>query len=168
MERLIHNLLKTEINRVAGTVPKADELGMYLTDGMLFTNLDVNLSTEPDGLFVSDTSIEMEGAVITQGNDTIEIIGAADMTLEVISPTSVDKDTVQLRRLYWDAGVREYWLVDSREKTFSFDILRRGSAKFLATRKHQGWQKSQVFGREFKLTRETTKHDVSKFTLEVR
>ena len=75
---------------------------------------------------------------------------------------------MQLRRLYWEAGVKEYWLVDSREKSFSFDILRRGSSKFLATRKNQGWQMSQVFGREFKLTREASKHGVSKFTLEVR
>ena len=92
-----------------------------------------------------------------RGDDSIEVFGSPDMTLEVVSPTSVEKDTVDLRRLYWEAGVKEYWLVDSREKTFAFDILRRGPAKFLATTQHQGWIKSQVFGREFKLTREMAK-----------
>ncbi len=81
----------------------------------------------------------------------------------------MDKDTRDsCARLYWDAGVQEYWLVDSREKSFAFDILRRGPSKFLATRKHQGWIKSQVFRHEFKLSKETTKHGVTRFTLEMR
>jgi len=39
-----------------------------------------------------------------RGDDSIEILGSPEMTLEVISPTSVEKDTVHLRRLYWKAG----------------------------------------------------------------
>lgn len=168
MERMIQNQIKKEINRVLANIERTEDLGYYIVDRMLLTNLEANLSAEPDGMFVSNRRYEEGLAVITEGDDAIEIIGSPDMTLEVISPTSVNKDTVQLRGLYWDAGVREYWLVDSRAKTFAFDILRRGPSKFLATRKHQGWQKSLVFEREFKLTRETTKHNVSKFMLEVR
>ena len=135
---------------------------------MLLTNLEVNLSSEPDGMFVSNQCFEEKRAVLIEGDESLEVVGSPDMTLEVISPTSVGKDTVDLRRLYWEAGVKEYWLVDSREKSFSFDILRHGAAKYIATRKQAGWVKSQVFGREFKLTRETTKHGVSKFRLEMR
>lgn len=62
------------------------------------------------------------------------------------------------------ASALSYPCLDRREKSFSFDILRRVPAKFLATRKNQGWQMSQDFGHEFKLTRATTKHGVSKFT----
>jgi Uma2 family endonuclease len=168
MERLAQNQIKKEINRVLGNIEKAEDLGLYIVDRMLLTNLEVNLSTEPDGMFVSNGCVEEGLAVINEGDDTLEVIGSPDMTLEVISPTSVDKDTVQLRRLYWEAGVKEYWLVDCREQSLSFDILRRGPMKFLATRKHQGWVKSQVFGREFKLSKDAAKHGVSKFTLEVR
>jgi Uma2 family endonuclease len=80
----------------------------------------------------------------------------------------VDEDTVQLRRRYREAGVKEYWLVHTRNKSFSFVILRRGPSKFIATRIHQGWMKSQVFDRELTPTRETTKHGVSRLTLDVR
>jgi Uma2 family endonuclease len=168
MERLIQNQIKTEINRVLANIAKAEDLGYFIADRMLLTNLEANLSVEPDGMFVSNLTFEEERAVLIEGDGAIEITGSPDMTLEVISPTSVTKDTVDLRRLYWEAGVKEYWLVDSREKSFSFDILRHGAAKYVSTRKQAGWLKSQVFGHEFKLTRETTKHGVSKFTLEMR
>ena len=168
MERWIQNQIKKEFDRVLANLEKAEDLGYYLVDRMLLTNVEVDLSTEPDGMFISNERWESGLAVVNKLDDTIEVTGSPDMTLEVVSPTSVAKDTVQLRRLYWEAGVKEYWLVDSREKSFSFDILRRGPSKFLATRKNQGWLMSQVFGHEFKLTRATTKHGVSKFALEVR
>jgi Uma2 family endonuclease len=168
MERWIQNQIKKEFDRVLANLEKDEDLGYYLVDRMLLTNVEVDLSTEPDGMFISNERWESGLAIVNKFDDTIEVTGSPDMTLEVVSATSVEKDTVELRRLYWEAGVKEYWLVDSREKSFSFDILRRGSSKFLATRKNQGWQMSQVFGHEFKLTRETTKHGVSKFTLAVR
>lgn len=168
MERLIQNQIKKEINRVLSNIEKTDDTGIYVADRMLLVNEDANLSTEPDGMFVSYASLDAGLAVVNEGDDTLEVTGSPDMTLEVVSSTSVRKDTVQLPRLYWEANVKEYWLVDSREKSFSFDILRRGPSKFVATRKSQGWIRSPVFGREFKLTREVSKRSVSKFTLEVR
>ncbi|MCI0358573.1 MAG: Uma2 family endonuclease [Planctomycetaceae bacterium] len=45
------------------------------------------------------------------------------MTLEVVSDTSVVKDTQELRSLYWLAGIQEYWLVDARA-ALSFDTLK--------------------------------------------
>ena len=48
------------------------------------------------------------------------------MALEVVSESSVHKDTVQLRELYWRAGIAEYWLVDARPASPRFDILRHG------------------------------------------
>ena len=58
------------------------------------------------------------------------------MVLEVVSDGSVRKDTVVLRRAYWEAGVREYWLVDARRDPPSFDILRSTSKAFRAARKN--------------------------------
>ena len=119
-------------------------------------------------MFISEARLEKGLATIDEGDAGLELTGAPDMVLEVISPTSVKKDTVDLLRLCWEAGVKEYWLVDSREKTFSFEILRRGPSGFTATRKRQGWLKSQVFGHEFKLSKDAGKQGVSKFTLEMR
>ena len=168
MERLVHNRIKAEFGRGLLNLEKADKAGLYIVDRMLLTNLEVELSTEPDGMYVSNECLESGRAVVNEGDDAIEVIGSPDMTLEIIRPTSVQKDTVHLRRLYWEAKVREYWLVDSREKHFSFDILRHASARFVAVRKQNGWVKSQVFGREFRLVREVAVSGVSRFTLEIR
>jgi Uma2 family endonuclease len=168
MERIGHNQCKKAMTNVLSNLIGSENRGLDFSDGMLLTNLDVGLSTQPEYMFVANETLEAGLVTLLGGDDAVEIIDAPDMTLEVISPTSVDKDTVQLRRLYWDAGVKEYWLVDSREKTFAFDILRRGPTKFVVTRKHQGWLKSQVFGHEFKLSRATTAHGVTRFVLEVR
>jgi Uma2 family endonuclease len=168
MERFGHNQCKFEIASVLKNLINSEGLGFPVCDGMLLTNIEAGLSTQPEFMFVSTAALEEGRATLIRGDDSSELIGTPDMTLEVISPSSIAKDTVDLRRLYWEAGVTEYWLVDCREKSFSFDILRHGPARFIVTRKHDGWVKSQVFGREFKLTRTPTKHGISDFTLKVR
>ena len=168
MERLIHNRIKAEYGRVLGNIEKEEKKGFLCVDRMLLSHLEADLSTEPDGMYVSNESLTKGLAVVNGGDDTIEIIGSADMTLEVVSPTSVEKDTMHLMRLHWEAKGREYWLVDPREKTFSFNIYRYTPAKFVAVRKVQGWIKSQVFHKEFRLQREPTDSGVPTFCLETR
>src|SRR5437868_9722671 len=51
MERLIHNRINQEVAGVHRNLEKEDKLGMYLADRMLLTNLEADLSTEPDGMF---------------------------------------------------------------------------------------------------------------------
>jgi Uma2 family endonuclease len=56
-----------------------------------------------------------------------------------------------LRALYWKAGVPEYWLVDARKTPLKFDILRWTERGYTATRQKEGWLRSKVFARSFKL-----------------
>ena len=42
------------------------------------------------------------------------IYGPPDFVLEIISPSSERKDTVIKRKKYMEAGVREYWIMDTR------------------------------------------------------
>ena len=90
------------------------------------------------------------------------------MVLEVVSPTSRQKDTVVLRDLYWRAGVAEYWLVEPRRDDLAFDVLRHGPKGYLATRKQGGWLKSNVFGKSFRVTRDTDPRGDPVYTLAVR
>src|SRR6266849_6624293 len=54
MEELYtHNQFKGEFNRVLLHLARASKAGRYLPDGMLFRNAKADLSTEPDGMFVS-------------------------------------------------------------------------------------------------------------------
>src|SRR5262245_59370455 len=104
MERLGHNQCKKEITGVLSKLVEDEERGLDFSDGMLVTNLTVGLSTQPEYMFVSEESLEAERVTILRGDDSLEVMGSPDMTLEVISPTSVEKDTIDLRRLYWEAG----------------------------------------------------------------
>lgn len=46
--------------------------------------------------------------------ESLRLVGPADLIIEVISPESVTRDRIEKAREYAAAGVREYWLVDSR------------------------------------------------------
>lgn len=153
MERFGHNQIKTKI--AARLTLLADETrnGQYLGDRMLLTNRAVDLSTEPDGMFLSFEGLKMGRCRLARGEDSLEVLGTPDMVLEVVSPSSREKDTVILRDLYWRAGVKEYWLAEAGRAAPSFDILRRTATAYSAARKQGGWVKSALFGRSFHLSR---------------
>ena len=90
------------------------------------------------------------------------------MVLEVVSRSSVQKDTRNLREDYWQAGVREYWLIDARPDPLTFDILRHTPRGYRAAPKKDGWIRSAVFGKSFRLLRGITALGHPQFTLEVR
>ncbi len=79
------------------------------------------------------------------------LYGVPDMVLEVISKSLVKKDTVTLRELYHEAGIAEYWLVDSRVKEPTLQVLRWTEAGYVAVRSQAGWVKSGVLGGRFRL-----------------
>jgi Uma2 family endonuclease len=98
----------------------------------------------------------------------VEMEGAPHMMLEVVGQSSVRKDNEWLRKSYWEAGVREYWLVDARGETPRFDLLQHTTTGYRAVAKKEGWVKSKVFGRSFRLTRQINHLGNPEFTLDVR
>jgi len=54
--------------------------------------------------------------------------GAPDWVIEILSPSSVKMDSVRKVKLYQEAGVREYWIVDSGKETVSVYDFERGKA----------------------------------------
>jgi Uma2 family endonuclease len=165
-----HNLAKTEFTIVVGGLAKAEGLGHYFTDGLRLSNEGAGLSSEPDGTFISNESMDEANIQFIEGKEggCTEVEGAPDMVLEIISDSSVRKDTDVLRRAYWDAGIKEYWLVDVRGERLSFDIFRHTPKGYVATRKRDGWLKSQVFGKSFRLLRQEDRFGNPTYTLEVR
>ena len=61
-------------------------------------------SFEPDLSIICDKSKLM--------NDKHIVIGAPDLVMEVLSPSTMARDRVQKYHKYMSAGVREYWIVD--------------------------------------------------------
>jgi Uma2 family endonuclease len=52
-----------------------------------------------------------------------------DLTIEVVSESSRDRDYTQKRDEYWTLGVKEYWIVDAKLQQVL--ILRRGRAEWI-------------------------------------
>jgi Uma2 family endonuclease len=165
-----HVGVKTEVAAVLWSWLKANKLGRFLTDGVLLSNEVGDISGKPDGMFVSYETLRLKRAVLVEGMEQgyLELEGSPDMVLEVVSDSSVQKDCVTLRQAYWEAGIREYWLVDARKEPLLFDILRYTTKGFRATRKHDGWVKSSVFGKSFRLTQEADALGHPDYTLAMR
>ena len=82
--------------------------------GSVFVSpFDVVLSdtdvVQPDILFVSDQRAD----IITEAN----VRGAPDLVVEILSPTTADRDRTFKRSLYAHHQVKEYWLVDPDAET---------------------------------------------------
>ena len=54
-------------------------------------------------------------------------LGAPDMIAEILSPSTARKDTLIKSKLYRDAGVKEFWIIDPIHKLVIVHILERGS-----------------------------------------
>ena len=79
---------------------------------VVLTDTDV---VQPDLMFVSNE----RSHIITEDN----IRGAPDLVVEILSPSTADKDRTFKRALYARHGVREYWMVDHLAKTVTVLLL---------------------------------------------
>ena len=84
---------------------------------VVLSNTDV---VQPDLLFVSNERVH----ILTPAN----IQGAPDMVVEILSPSTAERDRTFKRTLYAMHGVNEYWMVDPDEKTIT--VLLPGESGF--------------------------------------
>ncbi|HJQ31853.1 MAG TPA: Uma2 family endonuclease [Pyrinomonadaceae bacterium] len=84
--------------------------------------LDVILPTgevvQPDIFFLSPKQAE-------RAAKAKRVEEVPSFLVEILSPGSVKHDTVRKRALYEQNGVREYWIVDVKERTISQLVLRK-------------------------------------------
>ena len=95
----------------------------------------------------------------------------ADTVLLVveIANSSFPKDMHIKAPRYAAAGVREYWVIDAREEDdLRFDIYKRGKKEFVAARRQEGWVRSAVLGKSFRLSQSEAPDGEPDFSLEVR
>jgi Uma2 family endonuclease len=156
-EFLTHNQVKAAFDFAIMSVVRTANQGRYVPDRMLLKNAKANLSVEPDGLFFTwDTMKSQRLRLVDKpGQGIMELEGSPDLVLEIVSKSSVEKDTLLLRDLYWKAGISEYWLVDVRDGKLSFEILQTTPEGFIATAAQDGWISSKVLGKKFQLRQET-------------
>jgi hypothetical protein len=129
-----HGTLTSELHfGVAGRVKRLRRGQTFVKQARLVST-EGNLSVEPDILYESFESLQ-SGRVTRKPKASderqfVEFEGAADLTIEAVSDSSVQKDTRQLPHLYYRANVTEFWLVDARGERLSFQIYRRGPTAF--------------------------------------
>jgi Uma2 family endonuclease len=121
----MHNGVKTEVAGVLHPFAKASGLGRYFGDGMLLSNVGADLSTVPDGMFVSFVAFQTGPVrqVLGRVAGVVEFEGSPDMVLEGVSESSAEKDMVRLPELYRRAEIREFWRTDARGELL-FEIRR--------------------------------------------
>ncbi len=152
-----HGTLKTELVRVlAGSVKRGD-LGHLVTDRTRVSSVEAGLSAEPDLVFISHEALESGRARLVPKvggapGRYVELEGAPDLIVEIVSDSSVGKDTRRLPRAYFEAGVTEFWLADARGENLAFQIHQRGESGYQAVGADpDGFQASAVFECSFRL-----------------
>lgn len=152
-----HSLVKGAVTAALWQFVRDNNLGELYPDGTLVTNEAARLSCEPDATFVSWHSFE-SGLVRlvprADGLDYIEVLGSPDLVIEIVSKTSVRKDTKLLREAYARAAIREYWLIDARRDQLRFEILSNRDGSFVSSADALATQSSTVLGGTWQLVRE--------------
>ena len=152
-----HGGLKSEIHGTLLALVKRLDLGYLRTDRTRVSSVEADLSAEPDVVFISHQSlatgrVRLISKAGTEGEEYVEVEGSPDLLVEVVSDSSVKKDTERLPEAYFRAGVREFWLADARREPFLFRIHRRGNAGFEPTGPDaEGFQPSAVLNCRLRL-----------------
>jgi Uma2 family endonuclease len=167
-----HAKVKTEITLALGGLVRNEDLGDFYADRVLVVHEAAALSNEPDACFVSWASLESGRCrpvpSETEDGDFTELEGTPDWMLEVVSPSSVRKDTRDLREVYHRAGIPEYWLIDARGDEVLFEILIHQPGGYVAAPRRGDWQRSTVFNRRFRLERQENRVGHWRYRLHVR
>jgi Uma2 family endonuclease len=166
-----HNFPKTEITYAVYGIVRNRRLGRVYSDGCLFSNEAAGISTEPDALFATYSSLAVGRCRIVRGarpGVCDELVGTPDWVLEILSTSSVRKDTKLLFEGYFRAGIGEYWLIDARSDEISFQLFVRGDAGYVAVEQQNGWLASPSFGCSFRLTREKEEDGLWLYTLHAK
>jgi len=90
-------------------------------DLALYAPVDVVLA---DHTVVQPDLVYVRAARAGIVRDRVE--GAPDLVVEILSPATARRDLGEKLRLYAEAGVAEYWLVDPDARTFELLVLRDG------------------------------------------
>ena len=82
----------------------------------------LNADTKDDIVVQTDISIICDESKL----DAKGCIGAPDMIVEILSPSTSRKDKFIKFQRHQDAGVREYWLIDPESRTMAVHLLENG------------------------------------------
>ena len=102
-------------------------IGNFIEGGncfLFYAPFDVRLNADAG----DDTVVQPDISVVCDRSklDAHGCVGAPDLIIEILSPSTRRHDLMLKFNVYLRAGVREYWIVDPEYKTVSVHILDNG------------------------------------------
>lgn len=169
-----HNLVKRDLSQVLTEWVVAGDRGEVFVDGARLVHPRADLSVEPDLFIVLWETLDSgQARLVETPNRTgafLEVEGSPDLVVEVVSRSSVQKDTVRLPPLYAAAGVRELWIVDARsldEDAVRLDLFSLKDGSYVPVEPDgEGFRASKVLGRTVRLTRSRSRVGTWRYRLE--
>src|SRR5262249_13826579 len=150
----------------------ARDLGLFFPDGALLTNPGARISNIPAGVFALWASLEAGRVRLVPAGANprryVELEGTPDWLMEIVSDSSVHKDTQRLREAYHRAGIPEYWLIDARGEEIDFQILRHQARGYVAAPRRGSWQRSRVFACQCRLERRRGRLGLWQYTFRLK
>ncbi|MCY0866844.1 MAG: Uma2 family endonuclease, partial [Aquificaceae bacterium] len=104
--------------------------------------IDVYLDQE--NAYQPDIVVLLEGSKAKISQKGIE--GAPDIVVEILSPSTAYYDLTEKKEVYERSGVKEYWIVDPKRKTFEVYANSQEGFKLISKAKEKGSVKSELLG----------------------
>jgi Uma2 family endonuclease len=83
-----------------------------------------------DVVLAQDTVVQPDIVVVLKTHDArlkeSGLFGAPDLAIEILSPSTEDRDRSRKMRAYARHGVQEFWIVDPEEKRIEIHLLEQG------------------------------------------
>jgi len=79
------------------------------------------------------------------------IFGAPDVVVEILSPSTAYYDLTEKKDVYERVGVKEYWIVDPKRKSFEIYANSEDGFKLICHAKAKGKVRSELLGIEIDL-----------------
>ncbi len=114
-----HQYALTRLVVAMTTFADAHELGRVYTAPFDVIMGDLATPVQPDLLFIAADRLS---EILTEDN----VQGAPDLIVEILSPSNWLVDRREKFEVYQEAGVREYWIVDTDQRLVEVFVLREG------------------------------------------
>lgn len=137
-----HQRIGSFLEKVMGIYVETKKIGEVFR-APIAVKVNIFAGREPDLFFIKKENLSIVKPTF--------IDGAPDLAVEIISPESVERDTVDKFGEYERAGVKEFWLIDPDNRKCDFYELADGRFRLLRTMRKGVFHSKAVEGFFFRV-----------------
>jgi Uma2 family endonuclease len=107
----------------------------------------------PFDVYLDDENVYQPDIVVILKNSKAKVSekgieGTPDIVIEIISPSTAYYDLIEKKEVYEKYGVKEYWIIDPKSKTFEIYLNSESGFELFSKTKIKGLVKSQILNLE--------------------